>query len=106
MRSEDLQHWIRDAEDFIALVLARQVAWLRRYCSSIETYLVIGLLSVTLAVTSYPFQPRGQMLTVVGFLTVVTVAMVIVIAVQSSRDDVISRINRRRPTASTSIASS
>jgi len=94
---EEVYRWLRDAEDFTALVLARQLAWLRRYCSSIETFLVVGLLTLTLAVTSYPFQPRGQMLTILGMLASVTAATVVVIAVQISRDDVTSRINKTTP---------
>ncbi len=94
---EEVRRWLRDAEDFIALVLARQLAWIRRYCSAIETFLVVGLLSLTLAVTSYPFQPRGQMLAVLGLLATATAATVIVIAVQLNRDDVTSRINKLTP---------
>ena len=94
---EEVRRWLRDAEDFMALVLARQLAWIRRYCSALETFLVVGLLTLTLAVTSYPFQPRGQMLTVLGLLAAVTAATVIVIAVQLNRDDVTSRINKLTP---------
>lgn len=92
----ELRRWLRDAEDLIALVLARQIAWLRAYCKSIVTFLVVGLLALTLALTSYPFQPQGFLLTATVLLAAVT-AIVVVIAVQANRDEVLSRINKTTP---------
>ena len=57
-RPEELGCWLRNAEDFLALVLARELNWLRRGCWSIVGVVVASLLSLALAVVSYPFQPR------------------------------------------------
>ena len=92
----ELRRWLRDAEDLIALVLARQIVWLYANCKSIVTYLVVGLLALTLALTSYPFQPQGFLLTATVLLAAVA-AVVVVIAVQANRDEVLSRINKTTP---------
>ena len=92
----ELRRWLRGAEDLIALVLARQIGWLYAYCKSRVTFLVVGLLALTLALTSYPFQPQGFLLTATVLLAAIT-AVVVVIAVQANRDEVLSRINKTTP---------
>ena len=92
----ELRRWLRDAEDLIALVLARQIDWLREFCKSVVTFLVVGLLALTLALTSYPFQPQGFLLMTTVLLAAVA-AVVVVIAVQANRDEVLSRINKTTP---------
>ena len=67
----ELRRWLRGAEDLIALVLARQIDWLYAYCKSRVTFLVVGLLALTLALTSYPFQPQGFLLTTMVLLAAV-----------------------------------
>lgn len=92
----ELRRWLRDAEDLIALVLARQIDWLRAFCNSVVTFLVVGLLALTLALTSYPFQPQGFLLTTTVLLATVA-AVVVVIAVQANCEEVLSRINKTTP---------
>ena len=92
----ELRRWLRGAEDLIALVLARQIGWLYAYCKSRVTFLVVGLLALTLALTSYPFQPQGFLLTTTVLLAAAA-AVVVVIAVQANRDEVLSRINKTTP---------
>jgi hypothetical protein len=43
-------------------------------------------------VVSYTFQPRGRFLTALGLLAAVSAAMVVTIALRSSRDEIISRL--------------
>jgi hypothetical protein len=96
-RPEELGRWLGDAEDFLALVLARELNWLRRGCWSIVGVVVASLLSLTLAVVSYPFQPRGRFLTALGLLAAVSAAVAIAIALRSSRDEVVSRLTGTTP---------
>ena len=96
-RPEELGCWLRDAEDFLALVLARELNWLRRGCWSIVGVVVASLLSLTLALVSYPFQPRGRFLTALSLLAAVSGAVVMAIAVRSSRDEVVSRLTGTAP---------
>jgi len=96
-QAEESRCRIGDAEVFVALVLAREVCWLRRACWSLVTAVVVGLICLSFTMTSYPFQPQGRVLAAVGVLSVTTVAVVLTIAVQSSRDEVISRMTHTIP---------
>ncbi len=96
-RSEEVRRWLRAAEDLIALVLVKQLAWLRSALVSIVSFLVAGPLAMTLVLTSYPFQPQGRLLTILGVLTAVTVSVVAVIAVETSRDEAFSRVRKTPP---------
>jgi hypothetical protein len=96
-RPEELGRWLRNAEDFLALVLARELNWLRRGCWSIVGVVVASLLSLTLAVVSYPFQPRGRFFTALGLLAAVSAVVVVAMALRSSRDEVVSRLTGTAP---------
>ena len=76
------------------MVMARQFAWLRAAIDSIVGFLVAGLVVATLVLTSYPFEPQGPTYALIGALTAVTVGAIVVIAVQASRDEVLSRLNK------------
>jgi ABC-type lipoprotein release transport system permease subunit len=78
-------------------VFAAQLAWLRAAVNSVTGFLVAGLVAMTFVLTSYPFQPQGQLLGLIGVLAAITVGVVAVIAVSSSRDEVLSRLNKTEP---------
>ena len=90
----DLKRWLRSTEDLIAMIMVRQIAWLRSGVTSIISFLVAGLLLLTFVMTSYPFEPQGPTLALLGVLTMITVGAIVVIAVQASRDEVLSRLNK------------
>jgi hypothetical protein len=89
-----LQSWLTSCEDLIAMIMTRQFAWLRAAIDSIIGFLVAGLILATLVLNSYPFEPNVSMKVLIGSLTVVTVGAIVVIAIQASRDEVLSRLNK------------
>jgi|GEM_PF-2119609 len=94
VENQELRTWLRSAEDLIAMVMVRQLAWLRASVQSIISFLVAGLVITFLVLTSYPFEPQEPIFALLGVLTVITVGFVVVIAVQASRDEVLSRLNK------------
>jgi hypothetical protein len=78
-------------------VLSRHLEWLQGCRRWLVAALVVGLLAMTLATTSYPFQRQGPMMPVVSLLAMTTAALVLWNAVQTSRDEVASRINKTTP---------
>jgi hypothetical protein len=94
LSDDNLKRWLTSAEDLIAMVIVRQIAWLRAAVTSILSFLVAGLVMMSLVLTSYPFEPKGPMFALLGALTFITVGAIVVIAVQASRDEVLSRLNK------------
>jgi hypothetical protein len=94
LSDDNLKRWLTSAEDLIAMVIVRQIAWLRAAITSILSFLVAGLVMMSLVLTSYPFEPKGPMFALLGALTFITVGAIVVIAVQASRDEVLSRLNK------------
>jgi hypothetical protein len=94
LSDDNLKRWLTSAEDLIVMVIVRQIAWLRAAVSSILSFLVAGLVLMSLVLTSYPFEPQGAMFALLGALTFITVGAIVVIAVQASRDEVLSRLNK------------
>jgi hypothetical protein len=76
------------------MVMVRQLAWLRVSVRSIISFLVAGLVITFLVLTSYPFEPQNPLLLLLGVLTLITVGFIIVTAVNASRAEVLSRLNK------------
>jgi len=89
-----LRPWLRSVEDLIAMIMVRQFAWVRAAVHSLITFLVVGLVILFLVLTSYPFEPQEPMFALLGAITVITASVIVIIAIQSSRDEVISRLNK------------
>lgn len=94
VENQELRTWLRSAEDLVAMVMVRQLAWLRASVQTIISFLVAGLVITFLVLTSYPFEPQEPIFALLGVLTVITVGFIVVIAVQASRDEVLSRLNK------------
>ena len=94
VENQELRSWLRSAEDLVAMVMVRQFAWLRASVQTIISFLVAGLVITFLVLESYPFEPQEPIFALLGVLTVITVGFIVVIAVQASRDEVLSRLNK------------
>jgi len=94
VENQELRSWLRSAEDLVAMVMVRQLAWLRASVQLTTSFLVAGLVITFLVLTSYPFEPQEPIFALLGVLTVITVGSIVVIAVQASRDEVLSRLNK------------
>jgi hypothetical protein len=90
----DLRTWLRSAEDLIAMVMARHIAWLRASVQLTMSFIVVGLVITFPVLTSYPFEPQEPMYAVLGVLTLITVGSIVLVAVHASRDEVLSRLNK------------
>jgi hypothetical protein len=90
----ELRTWLVSAEDLIAMVMARHIAWLRASVRLTLSFIVVGLVITFPVLTSYPFEPKEPMYAVLGGLTLITVGSIVVFAVHASRDEVLSRLNK------------
>ena len=90
----ELRTWLRSVEDLVAMVMVRQIAWIRASVQLTLSFIVVGLVITFPVLTSYPFEPQEPMYAVLGVLTLITVGTIVVIAVHASRDEVLSRLNK------------
>jgi hypothetical protein len=90
----ELRTWLRSAEDLVAMVMVRQIAWLRASVQLTLSFIVVGLVITFPVLTSYPFEPQEPMYAVLVVLTMITVGTIVAFAVQASRDEVLSRLNK------------
>jgi len=94
---ELVRDWARMAEDLIALQLVRWFAPALSQILPIMNFLVLGSLSLLLAVTSYPFDHQGWLLTVVFSLIVFVACAVVSVLAGINRDELISRVGDTTP---------
>ena len=89
--------WIHRAEDLLALLTMR---WLSASISQIWIligFLVVGSLSMLLAINSYPFPFQDRLMRGLGLLIVVIVVTTTAIVLGFNRDELISRISNTAP---------
>jgi hypothetical protein len=93
-REETLIHHL---EDLLALEAVRWVGGaLVRVWISIG-FLVLSSAAMLFAITSYPFPEQSRVMTVIGFAIAALVVMILRVALGSSRNEVISKIDGTTP---------
>jgi hypothetical protein len=91
------QTLIDDLEDLLALEAARWVGGaLVRVWFSIG-FLALSAVAILFAITSYPFPEQSRVMTVIGFAIAALVVMILRVALGSSRNEVISKIDGTAP---------
>jgi hypothetical protein len=88
---------INHLENMLALEAARWVGGaLARVWTSIG-FLALSTVAMLFAMTSYPFPEQSRVMTMIGFVIAAVVIMVLRVALGSSRNDVISKIDSTAP---------
>ena len=94
---EIVRDWVRMAEDLIALQIVRWFAPALSQFIPIMQFLVIGSISLLLAVTSYPFDHQGFLMTVLVCLILLVAAIIGSVLLGVNRDELISRVSNTTP---------
>ncbi len=91
------QIWNRAAEEFLAL---RSAAFIRAMFQHLKNQLAfsfLGFLFVLAAVSSYPFQPKYSLMTLVWVLVLVSIGIDTWIFVEMERDPILSYMGKTAP---------
>ncbi len=94
---EIVRDWVRMAEDLIALQIVRWFAPALSQFVPIMQFLVIGSISLLLAVTSYPFDHQGFLMTMLVLLILFVAATIGSVLLGVNRDELISRVSDTTP---------
>ncbi len=94
---EIVRDWVRMAEDLIALQIVRWFAPALSQFVPIMQFLVIGSISLLLAVTSYPFDHQGFLMTTLVLLILFVAAVIGSVLLGVNRDELISRVSDTTP---------
>jgi hypothetical protein len=95
--NDEEKSWLRSGEHFLA---GRVAVFLRHIFSQLQNlvcFVMAGLLLMLLAVNSYPFQPREQLLWFNWGIILTTVVLSVVVFVQMSRNSIISFLTGTTP---------
>ena len=92
-----LRDWVRTAEDLIALQIVRWFAQALSQFLPIVQYLVLASISLLLAVSSYPFDHQGWLMTVMVALILFVTAVVANAMLGVNRDELVSRVSNTKP---------
>jgi hypothetical protein len=94
---EIVRDWVRMAEDLIALQIVRWFAPALSQFVPLMQFLVIGSISLLLAVTSYPFDHQGFLMTMLVLLIIFVAAIIGSVLLGVNRDELISRVSDTTP---------
>jgi hypothetical protein len=92
-----LRDWAQMAEDLVALQIVRSFAPASSQLLPIMRSLVMGSLLLLLAITSYPFDHSGWLMTVMVALILLIAWSVGTVVVGTNRDELISRVSDTAP---------
>jgi hypothetical protein len=92
-----IRDWVTMAEDLIALQIVRWFAPALSQLLPMMQFLVIGSISLLLAVTSYPFGHQGWLMTLMVGLILVVAIVVANVLIGVNRDELISRVSNTTP---------
>jgi hypothetical protein len=84
--------WLRAAEEFAAVQVVDYVEWVLQQMRTLALFIFVTLIVTTALISSYPFQPQGEVKLVFTFLLVGTVASLLYVMVAMNRDEVLSHI--------------
>jgi hypothetical protein len=94
---EIVRDWVRTAEDLLALQIVRWFAPALSQLLPIMTFLVLGSISLLLAVSSYPFDQQGWLMTMTMSLIVFVATVVGRVLVGVNVDELLSRVSDTAP---------
>jgi hypothetical protein len=84
--------WLRAAEEFAAVQVVDYVEWVLQQLRTLALFLFVTLIITTALISSYPFQPQGDVKLVFTLLLVGTVASILYVMVAMNRNEVLSHI--------------
>jgi len=94
---EDLARWYKLAETYVAVGVTRIMGRMCRLLRGELSIASLGSIGVVVALTSYPFQPRGNLTLAVAFVIMSIAAIAFWILLDMDRDEVLSAIAGSKP---------
>jgi hypothetical protein len=94
---QNVEHWIREAEDFMALQVVAYVSQTTVQLKTLAYYLAVTPVVLLIAISSYPFQPQRFLQVCVWTILFLVVAGVISVYVWMEKNEFISRVSRTTP---------
>ncbi|HEV7587530.1 MAG TPA: hypothetical protein VGO40_05320 [Longimicrobium sp.] len=89
--------WLRAAEEFAAVQVVDYVEWVLQQMRTLALFIFVTLIVTTALISSYPFQPQGEVKLVFTLLLLGTVASLLYVMVAMNRDEVLSHIAATDP---------
>ncbi len=94
---DKLGRWLRLAEDFIGIQVLQFLNYTFAHLRNLLGSVLVSLLLLLLAVTSYPFEPQKLLLTVLCMAIIAVVVFTVYVFVQVERDEILSRVAGTEP---------
>ena len=92
-----LRDWVSTAEDLVALQIIRWFAPAISQFMPLMQFLVLGSISLLLAVTSYPFDHQGWLMTLMVGLILFIAVVIGSVLLGVNRDELVSRVSNTTP---------
>jgi len=89
--------WVRTAEEFIAVQAVDYIYRIMQHIRLLTLYIIGALAIVTELIWSYQLHPSSALWLIVIMLVISAMAVLVTVAVQMNRNEVISRINGTTP---------
>jgi hypothetical protein len=89
--------WLRAAEEYAASRMVEYIEWVIRHLRVLALFMLVSLLLTTMLVSSYPYQPQSLLRLILLLVLAGSVGSIVVVLVQTNRDEVLSRIVRTEP---------
>jgi hypothetical protein len=91
------RYWLRLAEEFVAVQVVAYILWVLLHLRRLALFLLVSLLLMTVLVSGYSFQPQSLVKLILLFVLLATVGSLIIVMLEMSRDDLLSRISKTEP---------
>ncbi len=92
-----IRDWTQMADDLVALQIVRWFAPASSQLLPSMKFLVLGTLLLLLAITSYPFDHGGWLMTIMVMLMIFVAWVAGVVLIGTNRDELISRVSDTAP---------
>lgn len=89
--------WLRTTEECTALYVVDYLDWTLAHLRALALFLLVSLLTTTLLVYGYPFQPQSLIRSVFVVVFVATVAVLLFVIAQMNQNEILSRIAKTVP---------
>lgn len=89
--------WIRAAEEFVALRTSSFIRIVFQHLKNLLSFVFLGFLLVIGVTSSYPFQPKHSVMTLLCIVAFASIVLILWIFIDMERDPVLSFIGKTEP---------
>ncbi len=95
--ARDLDHWMRNLEDLVALRVVAFTSQGAIHLRNLAAYLALAPVLLLLAVSSYPLQPQRFMIVFLWVILLIVVVSGVTVVIQMEHNEFLSRVSRTKP---------